>query len=137
MKALYFPSQRYMCMLGWGGGWGRSGVFFSTGCYVRAFQTLETWYWPLFPEGVSKETLRLVSLLNTSLYCVRNKSSLLVWSQAFNQTACALSWAPGNLLNQLLSQCLLHLPARTFCSCLLQLLDIASLLPYTPQACLL
>lgn len=89
--------------MGWGGGsWRRRGVVFGTGCYVRAFQTLETWYWPRFPEGVSKETLRLVRLLNTSLYCVRNKSSLFVWSQVFNQTACALSWALGNLL---------HLPA--------------------------
>lgn len=50
MRALCFLSQRYMCIacvhwMGWS--WG----IFQQDWYVRAFQTFETRYWPLFPEG--------------------------------------------------------------------------------------
>ena len=46
------------------------GGSFSTECYVRAFQTFETWYWPLFPEGWVKkyETGKASSQYLISLY---------------------------------------------------------------------
>ena len=69
-------------------------------------------------------------LLNTSFYCMRNKSLLFVRSLVFNQTACPLSWVLGNLP----SQPVFPVPApvqtaHTFSSCRLHRLDIASLLP--------